>query len=80
MIPKCLICNQPMELVKAVTAKKRRLTRPKARSGVKRYRCDLCTYATTIYASGIRDLIGEPLAAQDEIEKNYKKEEQNRTK
>lgn len=80
MIPECLICNQPMELIKFITAKKRRLTKPKALSGIKRYKCDLCNYATTIYANGVRDLIDVPLAAQNEVKKIYKKEEQNRIK
>lgn len=71
MIPECLICNRPMQLVKSIKPKKGTQYRKR------RFHCDLCSYSTTIYADGVMDLKLIPDQAVEDAKKQNKLQHKN---
>jgi hypothetical protein len=69
MIPSCLFCHTEMIVEKRVKLKDAKKVSPHAKSSRTRYSCETCDYKTTIFATGVRDLIGEQMQVEDELKK-----------
>jgi hypothetical protein len=69
----CDICNIQMKLTHKRTVKGKR-----GNFRMRQFTCPLCGFYKTIAKEGYRDLIAEPLGVIEQINKNYKQEEENR--
>lgn len=66
----CDGCNLPMLLVKK--------GKSKTKYRIRRFYCEICDIATTIYSDGGRDLVYEPANAILEVNEVYKQEKEAR--
>lgn len=75
MKPDCLICGSEMKLEK-------QFKNGRSKEGayrIRRFKCTVCDYQTTIFADGVRDLKGEPDEAIEAVREHFKQQElQNR--
>jgi hypothetical protein len=72
-VRECLICNQPMKMVKKMASHVGLSNTYRRR----RFQCTVCDYSELVIADGYKDDEHEPYMANEQVKKMYKQSEDN---